>query len=157
MKNAPARGFLRCNCFVFASIAQSMSPIRERACVDRIPSEAEARADDRSEGGIRPSPFDPWITALCVLSARPLPGRYGGRASGDPQPARFSILHMTSAAALSKAGRMDEASPAVERALQLHPTSAVADNASPSALSQRSPRLLLKRCALRDCRTSDVS
>lgn len=69
----------------------------------------------------------------------------------------FSIFHKMLAAALSKPGRMDEARPAVERVLQLHPTSAVADNASPSALSQRSPCLLLKRCALRDCRTSDVS
>jgi hypothetical protein len=66
MKNAPAQGLLRCNCFVFASIAQLMSPFRERACVDRIPAEAEARADDRSERGIRLSPFDPSITPLCT-------------------------------------------------------------------------------------------
>jgi hypothetical protein len=69
----------------------------------------------------------------------------------------FSILHMMLAAAPSKLGRMDEARPPVERVLQLHPTSAVADDASLSALSQRSPRLLLKRCALQDYRTSDVS
>jgi hypothetical protein len=41
---------------------------------------------------------------------------------------------MMLAAAPSKLGRMDEARPPVERVLQLHPTSAVADDASLSAL-----------------------
>lgn len=87
-----------------------------------------ARAIEWSEQGMRLSPFDPW--AFAAFDAQAMSHLLCGRddeacraayRSVQANPAH-SITHVQLAAALAKLGRLEEASAAAARVLELHPT-----------------------------------
>lgn len=89
--------------------------------------EAE-RAIEWSERGLRLSPFDPWSFAAYDAQAMSHfhRGRYNDAAraaqrSVQANPAH-SITYVQLAAALAKLGRIEEATAAAQRVLELHPT-----------------------------------
>jgi tetratricopeptide (TPR) repeat protein len=123
--------------------------------------EAE-RAIEWGERGIRLSPMDAWMIASLhgMFLGHFLRRRYDEAATAARRAIRskpgFSISHMMLAAALSKLGRVDEATAAAGRS-SCNLTSAAMHSASRSAPRPWSPNLLLRRCGPQGCPTNQVS